>query len=335
MKRCLSLAAKSKPHVHPNPMVGSVIVYEDRIIGEGFHTAYGQPHAEVEAIRSVQDANLLKNSILYVNLEPCSHVGKTPPCADLIIKHRIPRVVIANTDPHEKVAGKGIAKLMNAGIDVTTGVLLQEGRALNRAFFTLHEKKRPYVLLKWAETSDGFIGRPKDDTTSSRQISTSLTARYTHQLRAESGAILVGTTTAIRDNPGLTTRHAEGRNPIRVVLDLKSQIPASHQLFNTEADTLIIGPKREGVNASFLEPDTDNLLQSVLHHLYTKGVSQLLVEGGAKVLQQFIDASLWDEAITIKAQVKWNAGVEAPKLAKQAMNSFSLGSDQVLMYRNS
>lgn len=334
MNRCLSLAAKAKAHVHPNPMVGSVIVHNDEIIGEGFHTAYGKHHAEVEAIRSVKESNLLKNSTLYVNLEPCSHFGKTPPCADLILKHGIPKVIISNTDPHEKVAGKGIERLKQAGIEVVTGVLKEEGRKLNKAFFTYHEKKRPFIVLKWAETSDGYMGRSASDKNASKQISSALTSRFTHQLRAESGAILVGTTTALVDNPSLTTRHAEGRNPLRVALDLKAQIPGSHNLFNQEADTLILGPERHGLQAEFFLPKDEDFWPSVLKHLHQQGVSQLLVEGGANVLQQFIDLNLWDEAIRIVAPSSWDEGIKAPRLTAKEASTFASGVDKIITYSN-
>ncbi|MFT5512783.1 MAG: diaminohydroxyphosphoribosylaminopyrimidine deaminase, partial [Bacteroidia bacterium] len=206
MQRCIELASNAKAHVHPNPMVGCVIVCDNKIIGEGYHKNYGNAHAEVKAIASVQDKNKLTLSTLYVNLEPCAHHGKTPPCTDLIIQHKIPHVVISNVDPHEKVAGKGIQKLIDAGVTVTKNVCTEEGASLNRSFFTYHKEKRPYIILKWAETADGFIGLTSETTNQKNAISNDLANRYVHQLRAESGAIFVGTNTAIVDNPSLTTR---------------------------------------------------------------------------------------------------------------------------------
>ncbi|MBO6516792.1 MAG: bifunctional diaminohydroxyphosphoribosylaminopyrimidine deaminase/5-amino-6-(5-phosphoribosylamino)uracil reductase RibD [Bacteroidia bacterium] len=336
MHRCLELAQSASADAHPNPMVGAVVVHNDVVIGEGFHQAYGQPHAEVNAILNVENADMLRESTLYVNLEPCSHYGKTPPCADLIIAREIPKVVIAHTDPHDKVAGNGIKKLMDAGIDVTLGVLEKEAEHLNRAFITHHKLKRPYVVLKWAETSDGFIGRLSNDKNQDPQISGQLASNYTHKLRAESGAILVGTNTALLDNPSLTTRNWPGRNPLRVILDRKARIPMSHKLFQDRYPALVLGPKRSGApnSVEFLEVGAkQEVIPTLLNHLHTLGILQLMVEGGAELIQQFIDTNTWDECHRIIAPTNWDNGVEAPSLSNiEPTKEFQLGLDLINVY---
>lgn len=334
IQRCLQLARKGEAAVHPNPMVGCVIVHEDQIIGEGYHKAFGKPHAEVEAIRAVSDQELLKECTLYVNLEPCAHHGKTPPCADLIISMGIPRVVVSNVDPHVKVAGQGIERMRTAGIDVTTGIGEEDGAALNNGFFTFHQLKRPYVLLKWAETSDGFIGRLPEDVNPSRNISNDQSNRFVHELRACAGAILVGTNTAKVDNPSLTTRLVDGRNPLRVVIDTKAAIPHTHRVFNKDADTLVIGPTREDISTTFKNIDNSpTFWNDVLDELYQRKITKLLVEGGRNVLQQLIDLGLWDEIIVIQSDVIWKNGVVSPPLPTITSNrTYSLGSDTVHHY---
>lgn len=333
MRRCFQLARLGETKAHPNPMVGSVIVHNGQIIGEGYHTAFGKPHAEVEAIRSVKNQDLLSTSTLYVNLEPCSHYGKTPPCADLIIEHKIPEVVISNLDPHDKVAGQGVARLRNAGVHVITGVLEHEGATVNRAFFTYHSKRRPYILLKWAQTADGFIGRLPGDL-SSKQISGKLAARHTHKLRAQSGAILIGTNTAIEDNPSLTCRYWPGRNPLRIVFDRAGKIPASHHLFADGLPTVVIGPSRENLNAEFVQAPNGNAFDVVLDLLFKKGITQLMVEGGAHVLNHLIEINMWDECHIIQSPRQWHNGVKAPKLSATMADEFFLEQDRINIYLN-
>ncbi len=336
MNRCFELAQLGRSTAHPNPMVGCVIVYDGKIIGEGYHTGFGKPHAEVEAIRSVNDKSLLQHSTLYVNLEPCAHHGKTPPCANLIIENKIPNVVISNVDPHEKVAGKGIKLLESAGIQVKTGVLSEKGSNLNKNFFTFHQKKRPYIVLKWAQTSDGYMGRSAGDSSMNKAISNDFSNQLVHELRANSDAILVGTNTAIVDNPALTTRLVPGRNPLRVAIDLRRRIPKSHKLYDGSASTLIIGPSQEAVSAEFANPPANaDIWPFILETLFERNVVQLLVEGGNNVLTQLIEANLWDEAIIITGDQKWKNGIKAPILSiTEATRTFSLSTDTIHIINN-
>jgi len=334
IKRCFELALKGNAGVAPNPMVGCVIVHNHQIIGEGYHKAYGDHHAEVMAINSVTEDALLPESTVYVNLEPCAHYGKTPPCADLIISRKIKKVVISNTDPHEKVAGKGIEKMVASGIEVVSGVLEKEGHELNKQFFTFHQKKRPYIVLKWAETSDGFMGRFSDDA-SSKQISNALSNRFVHELRAQSGAILIGTNTAVQDNPSLTTRLVDGKNPLRVVLDSKARIPESHTVFTDGNETIIIGPSRPNSRVEYIDiPNDAQYWPSVMRTLYQRNILQVLVEGGRRIHEQLIDQGLWDEAIVITSDAKWENGVRSPILNNTKLRSFTLDNDTITHYLN-
>ena len=336
MKRCFELARKGHPLTYPNPLVGSVIVHHDTIIGEGYHTGYGNPHAEVEAIHAVKDKSLLSESTLYVNLEPCSHHGKTPPCADLIIKHKIPRVVISNLDPHDKVAGQGIARLRDSGIDVHTGILEEDGAILNRRFMTFHSKHRPYIVLEWAETHDGFMGRDPNDTNHSKSISNDLANIYVHQLRAESAAIFVGTTTAIADNPSLTTRLVKGKNPLRVILDLDGKLPTTHTIFVDGEPTLVLGKNRDIANAVF-EPasSTDTIFDVLTNALMSRHIDQVLIEGGANILNQCIKQDYWDEIHVLTSNDKWGSGIKAPELlGLETTTQFDLKDNSVKVYHN-
>ena len=298
MRRCLELARCGWLGAPPNPMVGAVIVCDGRIIGEGFHQRCGGPHAEVNAIGSVRQPDLLCKSTMYVSLEPCAHYGKTPPCADLIIEKRIPRVVVGCRDTFSKVNGQGIAHMQAAGIEVVVGVLEEECRQLNRRFFTYHEKQRPWVTLKWAQTSDGFIDAKRTGGQPLR-ISTSFTQALAHRLRASHQAILVGTHTAILDNPSLTTRYWPGPNPLRLTIDRYGVLPDSLQLKDQSVATHIYS--------------TGNL-REILADLYERGIQSLLVEGGRALLQSFIDKGLWDEARVETAPFKLGDGVESPVL---------------------
>ena len=301
MRRCLQLARCGEAGAPPNPMVGAVIVCDGRIIGEGYHRRCGGPHAEVNAINSVKERDLLSRSTIYVSLEPCAHYGKTPPCADLIIETGIRRVVIGCTDPFAKVNGLGIKKLREAGCEVQVGVLEQECRELNRRFFTFHEKHRPWIILKWAQSNDGFIG--KDERVI---LSNALTQTLVHRLRARSGAILVGTNTALQDNPTLTTRLWPGPNPLRLTIDRNGILPPTLHLKDNSTPTVIYSHES---------------IEEILADLYARGIQSLLVEGGAKLLQSFIDKGLWDEARIETAPLCLGQGTKAPTLKDEQPES--------------
>mgnify|MGYP001579937035 FL=1 len=328
MRLCLKLAKRGLGNVAPNPMVGSIIVAGGKIIGKGYHKKFGEVHAEVNAINSVKNKKLLNKATLYVNLEPCSHFGKTPPCADLIIKHKIPRVIIGCTDTFAQVNGKGIKKLKKAGIAVTTGVLENECRNLNKTFFTFHEKKRPYIILKWAQTADGFIDRKRTfgDQQKALQISNRKNKIAIHKLRSEVQAIMVGTNTALLDNPHLTTRAVKGsprlvsggaRNPLRVAIDKNLKIPKNFNLLNKSIPTVIFtalnrAPERnlEFVKINFRK----NIIPQILKELYKRNIQSLLVEGGAELLNSFIKNNLYDETRVFTSKKKIKDGVKAPIL---------------------
>ena len=304
MTRCIQLAQCGRYHAAPNPMVGAVIVCDGRIIGEGYHIRCGGPHAEVNAVRSVhpKDKDLLQRATIYVSLEPCSHYGKTPPCADLIISCGIPRVVVGCVDPFSEVSGRGIQKLRDAGISVTVGVLEQECLALNRRFIVNHTEKRPYVILKWAQSSDRFIDRLRSSSQEAPVVfSTSESSMLVHRQRAGVQAIMVGRRTALLDNPSLTVRHWPGDSPLRIVIDRDLSLPEELHLFDGTVPTLVFTactdvPVRQGVE--FVTLDFKHpVLPQLLAELYARRVQSLLVEGGAALLQSFIDAGLWDEAL--------------------------------------
>ncbi|WP_455593133.1 bifunctional diaminohydroxyphosphoribosylaminopyrimidine deaminase/5-amino-6-(5-phosphoribosylamino)uracil reductase RibD [Bacteroides sp.] len=316
IRRCIELAKNGLGNVSPNPLVGAVIVCDGKIIGEGYHVRCGQAHAEVNAIRSVKDESLLKRSTIYVSLEPCSHYGKTPPCADLIIEKQIPRIVIGCRDPFSKVAGRGIQKLRDAGREVVVGVLEQECRELIERFVTFNTLKRPYVLLKWAESADGYIDTQRTGG-SPEVLSTPLTSMLVHKKRAEADAILVGRRTAELDNPSLTVRNWYGRNPVRVVLDRELALSPELHLFDGTARTLVFTTKEcpDRKNVEYICIDySQEVLPQVLTALYERGLQTLLVEGGSQVLQSFIDAGLWDE-ITVEISARsLHSGVKAPEI---------------------
>ncbi len=315
MHRCLELALSGSGNVAPNPMVGSVLVYNDRIIGEGYHQQYGKAHAEVNCIASVAEADResISKSTMYVSLEPCAHYGKTPPCADLIIQHKIPHVVVGCRDPFEQVNGKGIEKLQAAGIKVEMSELEKECIDLNKRFFTFHAKQRPYIILKWAQTADGFIGAsPKTplqrrgafaDTDNRRLlISNEYSNRLVHKWRSEEAGILIGTNTALLDDPELNVRHWPGRSPVRLVVDMDMRLPSHLKIFNKEIPTVIFNSKIEkeenGLQLYRLNKDK-NITRQLVKALYKLNIQSVLVEGGAKMLQSFIDEKLWDEARVI------------------------------------
>lgn len=324
IQRCLQLARCGCGSTSPNPMVGAVIVCDGRIIGEGYHIRAGEPHAEVNAVRSVKDCDkkLLRKSTIYVSLEPCSHYGKTPPCCDLIISCGIPRVVIAATDINAQVNGAGIARMRAAGIEVVVGVLADEAYTLNRKFFTLHKYGRPHITLKWAETADGFIDKLRDSASDEAPlaISTPESIVSMHRLRASCDAILVGSRTALLDNPSLTLRHWCGRNPLRLVIDRKNTLPATLRLFDGSVPTVVYTCNpidgKFGKNVEqYKLLDSGNELSQIMEHLAQVKINSLLVEGGAVLLNAFLDAGLWDEIRVERNPLLFiGEGVEAPKI---------------------
>ncbi|WP_128543181.1 bifunctional diaminohydroxyphosphoribosylaminopyrimidine deaminase/5-amino-6-(5-phosphoribosylamino)uracil reductase RibD [Larkinella soli] len=335
MARALELAALGRGSVSPNPMVGCVIVHQDRIIGEGRHRRYGDWHAEVNAVRSVPDDALLPESTVYVTLEPCSHFGKTPPCADLLIEKRVKRVVVCNDDPNPLVAGKGLAKLRAAGIEVETGLLAERGRELNRRFFTFFEKKRPYLILKWAETADGFIA-PADFRPI--PISNSRSRQLVHQWRTEEDAILVGTNTALHDDPALNVRLWQGRNPTRVVIDRYLKLPPGLRLFDGTQPTLVYTiltppePAHEAITYVRLEPERP-FLEQLVADLYRRKIQSVIVEGGTYLLERFLNEGLWDEIRLFKSPKLLGEGLPAPLFRAALVDQERIGSDWLMHYR--
>jgi len=317
MQRCLQLAKLGAGHTAPNPMVGAVLVCESRIIGEGYHEQYGQAHAEVNCINSVaeEDRDLIQRSVMYVSLEPCAHHGKTPPCADLIIRMNIPKVVVGCRDPFKEVNGKGIEKLLAAGVEVVTGVLENECRSLNKRFFTFHTQHRPYVLLKWAQTADGKIA---GNTAERLFITNGITNKLVHKWRSEEAAILVGTNTALLDDPALDNRLWAGKSPVRLVIDMDLKLPLSLQLFDKKNRTIVFNALRhdESENLSYYQVTQEvNIIHQVLNACYHHNILSMMVEGGAKLLQSFIDEGVWDEArIITNSTLYIQQGLPAPQL---------------------
>ena len=333
MNRCLELASKGLESVSPNPMVGSVIVYQGEIIGEGYHIESGKEHAEVNAITSVKDKSLLKDSTLYVNLEPCAHFGKTPPCSNLIIEHKIPKVVIGCVDSFSDVNGKGIMKMEKAGIKVSVGVLEKESRELNKRFFTFHEKKRPYIILKWAESKDGLIA-PKNQTAPFWMTSQD-SKKLVHQFRAEEDAILVGRITAEKDNPSLTVREVTGKNPTRIVIDKDLKLSKKLNLFNNQAKTIIFNTlKTKEIDSNYyIKINFNNLIKNILQELYKQNIQSLIIEGGAKTLQSFIDKKIWEEARIFTSNTTLVDGVKAPTLDGEIISEEEIEVDNLTYYK--
>jgi diaminohydroxyphosphoribosylaminopyrimidine deaminase/5-amino-6-(5-phosphoribosylamino)uracil reductase len=324
--RCLQLAKNGLGNTYPNPLVGCVIVHNNKVIGEGWHQKAGEAHAEVKAIHAVQNKTQLKKATLYVNLEPCNHFGKTPPCSDLILECGLPKVVVGSVDPHDKVAGSGIKKLKDHGCEVTVGVLQKECDDINKRFFTYHNKKRPFIILKWAETKDRFIdsvnhnivenGGKKSTKAMPNWISNQYSRQLVHKWRAEEQAILVGTNTALNDNPKLDVRNWKGSNPIRVVIDRHLRIPLKLNLFDNKIRTIVITEK-EGVsnrkNVIFETIDfNENVAMEICDVLYKNEIQSVIVEGGAMTFQTFIDAGLWDEARVFEGDTYFKEGLLAP-----------------------
>lgn len=322
MGRCLELAALGLGDVAPNPMVGCVVVHQGKIIGEGYHRKYGEAHAEVNAIQSVKNKDLLTQSTLYVSLEPCAHFGKTPPCADLIVANQIPEVVIGTIDPFAKVAGKGIEKLQKAGIKVTVGVLSQECRELNKRFFTFHEKKRPYIILKWAQTLDGFldINRTEENYGQPTWITNELAKRIVHKQRSDEAAILIGTNTAQKDDPSLTVREWSGNQPYRIVIDRTNRLQPYLRLFDGTAPTLVFSAEKHEQRPLITNITIDfstNILPQILDYLYQNDIQSVIAEGGNQLLTSFINDELWDEAHIYTGNQLFGQGIPAPHISGQ------------------
>ena len=333
MQRCLQLAKLATDNVAPNPMVGAVLVHNEKIIGEGYHKIFGEAHAEVNCINSVkeEDKNLINKSTLHVSLEPCSHFGKTPPCTGLIIKNKIPKVVIGCKDVYEDVNGKGIKKLQDAGVEVITGVLEKECIEINKRFFTFYQKLRPYIILKWAESADEKIGSDKERI----HISNEYTNRLVHKWRSEEASILVGTNTALKDDPSLTIRSWKGNNPTRLIIDMDLRLPSHLKIFNKETKTIIFNKHKheEGVNLSFYKIQEKNNMQALMKVLYKLEIQSVLVEGGAKLLQSFIDAGLYDEVRVIRnEQLTITNGINSPTLKNVVLQKQEKYFSDVISY---
>ena len=321
MYRCLQLAKKGEGFAKPNPMVGAVIVHNGQIIGEGYHRQFGEAHAEVNAVNSVKDPSLLSSSTMYVSLEPCAHHGKTPPCAELVIEKKIPKVVIAVSDPNPKVSGKGIAMMQNAGINVTVGVLQKEAEELNRTFFVNQLYNRPYIILKWAQSADGFIdhNRSSAEEKAPALISNELTHSIVHKFRTQVQGIMVGTNTALLDNPKLTARKWFGNNPVRIMIDRDAKISPEAAIFNDDTKVIFFTQsdypiKKNNIKSIVINFNEDTNIQ-ILKHLYAERIFSVIVEGGARLLSTFIEKNIWDEAYVEISEKKLISGVEAPKIS--------------------
>ena len=335
IQRCIDLAQKGIRAVAPNPMVGCVIVVNDKIIGEGYHQRYGEAHAEVNAINNVANKSLLNKATLYVSLEPCSHTGKTPPCAELIIKSGIKKVVVGTQDPNPIVGGKGIEKLKNRGIEVKEGILREQCLELNKRFFTFHEKQRPYVILKWAQTLDGFLDRIRDDETQKiNWISEPETKTIVHKWRSEEQSILVGRNTITNDNPSLTVRDYGGINPIRLVIDSQLQIGGELNIYSKDAPTIVFNRiKNETENNVEWVKIKETSTKNILEELYKRGIQSVFVEGGSRTLQYFIIDNVWDEARVIVGQKYFKDGYKAPIINKVPIKSIPFGKDMIHYYK--
>lgn len=341
ISRCIQLAKNGLGSTFPNPMVGSVVVYDGKIIGEGYTSPYGGPHAEVNAIHSVKDTALLREATLYVTLEPCSHQGKTPPCADLIIAKKIPRVVIGILDPHKKVAGKGVEKLRAAGCEVSIGILEQECREHHKRFLTHHTKLRPYIILKWARTKDGFIAPEetrREEDPEPFWISNPYSQQLVHQWRSQEQAIMVGTNTVLADNPKLNVRHWKGKNPVRIVLDRELKIPDHFHVLDASVRTIVVcGELPLDPKAGIIYEKLDfsgNMAQQVCHILYSHHILSVIVEGGAKTLESFIHADLWDEARIFTGQTQFGSGLRSPDIKGSIIENRPLLTDTLTLIRH-
>ena len=334
MQRCLDLAQKALGKTYPNPMVGCVIVHDDKIIGEGFHERAGENHAEINAINSVKNSELLRDSTIYVSLEPCSHFGKTPPCANKIVEIGFKKVVIGTLDSHEKVNGKGKRIIEEAGIEVVSGVLEKECQELNKLFFTYHQKQRPFIILKWAESGDGYLDKDFKPT----QIGNPLTKQFVHLLRSQEHAILVGTQTALTDNPSLTAREVVGRNPIRILIDFNLKVPSDFNIYNDETETIVFNSLKETIegNIKFIKIENENFLDKLMRKLFELQIQSVIIEGGSFTLQKFINQNLWDETIIIKNEkLKLLNGTKAPNFNFEKFETKQFRDNIVELYKNS
>ncbi|MCU0447196.1 MAG: bifunctional diaminohydroxyphosphoribosylaminopyrimidine deaminase/5-amino-6-(5-phosphoribosylamino)uracil reductase RibD [Microscillaceae bacterium] len=333
MARALQLAEIGRGQVAPNPMVGCVIVHEGKIIGEGWHQKYGEAHAEVNAVNSVADKSILSQSTVYVSLEPCAHFGKTPPCADLLVSLHPKKVVVCNLDPNPMVAGKGLEKLQSAGIEVVTDVLKEAGWELNRRFFTFMTQKRPYIILKWAETADGFIARANYD---SKWISNSLARQRVHQWRTEESAIMVGTNTAQYDNPQLTARDWTGNQPLRVVIDRHLRLADTLHLFDQSTPTLCYNQilDRQEPNLSWVKLSETDFIPLLFPDLYERKVQSIIVEGGSFLLNSLLQKNLWDEIRLFKSPQCFGTGITAPPIRGKLIKTQKILTDNYFEYRN-
>ncbi len=334
MLRCIELASNGLGKVAPNPMVGAVVVHGEDIIGEGFHQKYGDAHAEVNAIKAVKDKTLLSNSTLYVSLEPCNHFGKTPPCTELILSSKIPRVFIGSKDSNSTVKGNGIEMLQNKGVEVIFGILEKECKELNKRFFYFNEHKRPYVILKWAQSADGFIGH---ELHGNHPISNEYSRQLVHKWRCEDAAILVGTTTAAIDNPNLTVRDYSGKNPLRLVIDWENKLASDLNLFDRKTPTLVFTrkAKKSLENLEYVEISASlNELDNILQVLAEKKVQSLLVEGGSKLLQSFIDTGNWNEARVFTSDIICSHGVKSPILRENQIACSTIKNDTLVVHKN-
>lgn len=339
MQRCNELALNGLGKVAPNPLVGAVLVHNDTIIGEGWHQQYGKAHAEINAIEEVyrshpQAADLLKNAILYVNLEPCSHFGKTPPCAERILKEGIPKVVIACKDPFQQVDGKGIEMLRNGGIEVITGILRDEAEELNKRFFTFQLKRRPYIILKWAESHDGFFAPPAEKQS---WITNDASRMLVHRWRSEEDAIFIGTRTASIDDPQLDVRLVKGKNPVRIVLDRELSLPPSLRLFQSSAKVLVFNESKteRKDHVQYLQTDfNEYLLPFILYQLYLMDIQSVIIEGGAFTIREFISRNLWDEARVFRGKEAFLEGIPAPNPDREPVVKMQISSDELAFYRN-
>ncbi len=338
MRRCFELARKGLGMTQSNPLVGAVLVHDDRIIGEGYHHEFGGPHAEVIAIRSVKDPSLLSQSTLYCNLEPCSHHGKTPPCSMLITQKGIRRVVVSNGDPFPSVNGQGFRHLVDSGVEVETGCLEEEGFHLNRRFFHYINYRRPYVILKWAQTADGFIDleREPGDREGPRWISNELCRTLVHKWRSEESAIMIGTNTVLTDNPRLNIRRWSGSNPVRITLDRRGRLPDNAHMLDGTQETLVF----TGVDRNYagkiriVHADPSYTLVDVMEELYDQQLTSVFVEGGAQLHNSFLSTGLWDEARVFKGKMSFSQGVKAPEINEKPDERVQIGDAQLEVYRN-
>mgnify|MGYP002880371783 CR=1 FL=1 len=329
MKRCIELASKGTGYTYPNPLVGSVIVHNNKIIGEGYHAKYGGSHAEVNAINCVGNKELLKESTLYVNLEPCNHYGKTPPCTEAIINNNIKRIVIGSKDPNSLVDGSGIDKLKSSGFDVIVGVMEEECTNLNKRFFKYHKHKRPYIILKWAESKDGFISPLKSNQSSRKVnwISGEDSKKLTHKWRSEEHSILVGVQTIIDDDPILTTRLVDGENPIRFVLDPNSRIPINSKVLSETSKTIILSKKENKLIPNYTKSIRFDNIQLIIDSLYQMKIQSILIEGGTKTINYFLNNNIWDSIRIFRSKNKIINGIESPKINLSKFHISDIGDD--------